>query len=62
MGARLSELSLWRMDGEDAVHGNALPNVMQHALCPPREFRGLTGAVRPAPWLSGKIGAVALSR
>jgi hypothetical protein len=34
LGARLSEQTLWRMHGENAVHGNALPAEMQHALCP----------------------------
>jgi hypothetical protein len=32
--ARLSERTLWRMHGEIAMHGNAVPNEMQHALCP----------------------------
>jgi hypothetical protein len=34
MGARLSERTLWRMHGEIATHGNAVPNEKQHALCP----------------------------
>jgi hypothetical protein len=27
---------------ENAAHGNALPILMQHALCPSRKFRCLT--------------------
>jgi hypothetical protein len=39
MGARLSEQrTLWQMYGEDAVHGNVLPLVTQHALCPSCDF------------------------
>jgi hypothetical protein len=47
------------MLGGNAVHGNALPIVVQHALCPSCKYRCSTGHAGPAPWLCGKISEVA---
>jgi hypothetical protein len=54
VGVRLSERTLWRMLGGNAVHGNALPLSVQHALCPSCKCDCLIGRAGPAPWLCGK--------
>jgi hypothetical protein len=51
MGARISERTLWQMRGESAAHGNALPIIIQHALCPPCKSRGLAGQRLPRYFL-----------
>jgi hypothetical protein len=58
MGARFSERTLWRLHGEIAAHGNAVPNVMQHALCPSRKRCCLTGCKQPVSGLCQKISDV----
>jgi len=60
MGARLSERTLWQMHGESATHGNKVPNIAQHALCPSRKIKRVPGCRQPAQGLCRTIGSMTL--
>jgi hypothetical protein len=47
------------MHCEIAVHGNALPIVIPHGLCPVRKIGCRIGPIPPAPWHCGVMDDLA---